>query len=344
MTMHTPLSHRRSALPRGGGDDVEISVVIPVHDELGNLRPLVAALDAALGPTGRSHEYVLVDDGSTDGSGELLDELARDRSEIVPIHLRRCFGQTAAIDAGIRASRGDVLVFLDADLQNDPADIPALLARLDEGYDVVHGWRQARQDRFWSRRLPSLVANRLVRLATGVRVRDLGCALRVMRRDLAEELPLEGDMHRFIAVLAQARGARACEEPVRHHPRRSGSSKYGLSRTVKVLTDLVVLAWYTRFSGLLVRTALGTGLLCLAAACLLAAVALGRALVDDGTGWRSLATMAAACGIAGVQLVGLGLVAVTGVSAWWNARGLRPWSERPAERAGGDHARRREAA
>jgi hypothetical protein len=151
-------------------EPASISVVIPIHDEVENLERLVAALDASVPPLGREYEYVLVDDGSTDGSTDLLDQLAAGRPDIVPVHLRRCFGQTAALDAGIRTSHGDVIVLLDADLQNDPADIPLMIARLDEGYDVVHGWRASRQDRFWSRRLPSVAANRLIRWVTGVKV------------------------------------------------------------------------------------------------------------------------------------------------------------------------------
>lgn len=307
---------------------VDVSVVIPIHDELENLGPLVEALDAALPAATTSREYVLVDDGSTDGSGAWLDRIAEVRDDIVVVHLRRCCGQTAAIEAGIDASGGDVLVFLDADLQNDPADIPLLLDRLDHGYDVVHGWRKMRQDRFWSRRLPSLVANWLIRRVTGVQVRDLGCAIRVIRRDLAEELPLEGEMHRFIAILADARGARWTEMPVRHHPRRQGRSKYGLSRTFKVVVDLVLLCWFTRLAMPMTRLLVGAGLVLFAAAPLSLTVAALLALAGRGMSWGTTLGTALACACGGIHFIGLGIVAATTVSTWWRSRNLRPWSVR----------------
>lgn len=317
----TRLSDMRRSLRIDGRP--EISVVVPIHDELANIEPLVAALDASLDGTGRSCEYVLVDDGSTDGSAALIDRVAAHHGHVVPVHLRRCFGQTAALAAGLEASRGDIIVFLDADLQNDPADIPSMLDRLDEGHDVVHGWRQSRQDVFWSRRLPSLVANWLIRRATGVKVRDLGCALRVMRREIAEELPLEGDMHRFIAVLADARGASACEQAVRHHPRQHGRSKYGLSRTLKVMVDLVVLLWVTRMAVPLVRLLVGAGLALLG--CGVLAVPVG--LLAGGS-WLATLGGAIACLAMGLQLVAVGLMAATASSSWWRSRQLRPWSVR----------------
>jgi len=332
------LEHRANGVPHlrtltpppHAQSPVDVSVVIPVHDEYESLVPLLAALDAHVPAPDRRHEYVLVDDGSGDGSGPLLDRLAADRDDLVVVHLRRSFGQTAAIEAGIQASTGDVLVFLDADLQNDPADIPALLERLDEGYDVVHGWRQTRQDVFWSRRLPSRIANALIRRVTGVRVRDLGCAIRAIRRELAEELPLEGEMHRFIAVLADARGGRWCEIPVRHHARAHGRSKYGLSRTFKVAIDLVMLCWFTRWALPMTRGLVGAGLVLTGLAPVIAALPIV-------TGWSAppstgLGVAAIAC-FGGLQLIGLGLVAGTAASNWWRARNLRPWSIRPATAA-----------
>lgn len=319
---------------------IDVSVVIPIHDERDNLEPLLEALDAHVPAADRHHEYVLVDDGSTDGSGALLDRLAARRHDLVVVHLRRCFGQTAALEAGIHASRGDVLVFMDADLQNDPADVPAMLARLHEGYDVVHGWRHARRDVFWSRRLPSLVANWLIRRLTGVNVRDLGCALRVMRRELAEELPLEGDMHRFIAVLADARGARWTEMPVRHRPRTRGASKYGLSRTLKVLVDLVVLGWFTRLGVPLTRLLVGAGLALVAVAAMLPAAAVIRAAAGAAVAWPAWAAATIAAAVGGINLVGLGIVAATSASTWWRGRDLRPWSVREATGAAEERMRR----
>ncbi|MDA1040816.1 MAG: glycosyltransferase family 2 protein [Planctomycetota bacterium] len=319
--------------------DIAVSVVVPIHNECGNIEPLLNALDAAMPLTGRSYEYVLVDDGSTDGSAALLDGLAERRDDLVVIHLRRCFGQTAALDAGIRNSRGEMLAFLDADLQNDPADIPLLLERLEQGYDVVHGWRKIRQDVFWSRRLPSLAANWLIRRLTGVKVKDLGCAIRVIRRDLAEELPLEGDMHRFIAVLADARGGRWSEIPVRHHPRRSGRSKYGLSRTFKVAVDLAVLCWFTRLAVPMTRLLIGAGLLLLVTAPLCVVVATMSALAGSSVSWWQVMTTATLTGFAGFSLVGVGIIAATTVSTWWRSRNLHPWSIRPLGRVSETHCR-----
>jgi glycosyltransferase involved in cell wall biosynthesis len=222
-----------------------LSVVIPVKDERDNLRPLHERLSRALGPLlgpgGSLHDYELlfVDDGSGDGSPAVLDELAAADPRVKVVALRRNFGQTPALQAGIDWSSGDVLVTMDGDLQNDPADIPLLLAKLGEGYDAVFGLRQKRQDRLLLRKVPSLLANWLIRRVTGVPIRDMGCTLRAMRRDLAESLPLYGEMHRFVPVLAQMHGARVAQVPVRHHPRVAGKTKYTLSRTVRVLLDLI---------------------------------------------------------------------------------------------------------
>ena len=319
---------------------VDVSVVIPIHDERDNLAPLLHALDTALPATGRTWEIVLVDDGSTDGSGEMLDHLAAHRQDLVVVHLRRCFGQTAALEAGIHASHGSVLVFLDADLQNDPEDIPLLVDRLDAGYDVVHGWRRMRQDRFWTRRLPSLLANWLIRRVTGVMVSDLGCAIRALRRDIAEELPLEGEMHRFIAVLADARGARWTEVPVRHHPRRQGQSKYGLSRTFKVAIDLVTLCWFTRLAMPMTRVLVGLGVVLMVSAPLPTAVAAIRSIAGQAASWPASLGLTAAAMVAGVNFIGLGIIASTSVSTWWRSRDMRPWSARSGGVAGDAHRRR----
>ncbi|HZT81256.1 MAG TPA: glycosyltransferase family 2 protein [Gemmataceae bacterium] len=220
---------------------MNLSVVIPIKDERDNLGPLHERLRQALDPLGLDYEAVFVDDGSTDGSFEVLRRLAAADPRVKVVRLRRNFGQTAALQAGIDWSRGEVLVTMDGDLQNDPADIPLLLARLDEGYDAVLGLRAKRQDHFLVRKLPSFAANWLIRKVTGVRIKDMGCTLRALRRDVAEALPLYGEMHRFVPVLAQQCGARLCQVPVRHHPRTAGKTKYGLTRTVRVLLDLITL-------------------------------------------------------------------------------------------------------
>ena len=217
---------------------MNLSVVIPIKDERDNLKPLHEQLRRSLDPLGVPYELVFVDDGSTDGSHAVLAELAAD-PRVKVVRLRRNFGQSAALKAGIDWSQGDVLVTMDGDLQNDPADIPELLAKLAQGYDAVLGLRANRQDNVLIRKLPSLLANWLIRRVTGVRIKDMGCTLRALRRDLADALPLYGEMHRFVPVLAQQYGARLAQVPVRHHPRTAGQTKYNLTRTFRVLLDLI---------------------------------------------------------------------------------------------------------
>jgi glycosyltransferase involved in cell wall biosynthesis len=231
-----------------------LSVVIPIKDERDNLRPLHERLRAALEPlrTGAApsladYEILFIDDGSNDGSFAVLEGLAAADPRVKVLKLRRNFGQTPALRAGIDWSSGDVLVTMDGDLQNDPADIPLLLDKLNEGYDAVFGLRKARQDKLFVRKLPSWLGNWLIRAVTGVRVKDMGCTLRAMRRDLAEALPLYGEMHRFIPVLAQMHGARVAQIEVRHHPRVAGQTKYNLTRTVRVILDLITVKFLHRY-------------------------------------------------------------------------------------------------
>ena len=223
-----------------------LSVVIPIKDERDNLRPLHERLRRALDPfldagaAGvRDYEVLFVDDGSVDGSFAVLEELAAADPRVKVIRLRRNFGQTPALQAGIDLSSGDVLVTMDGDLQNDPADIPRLLAKLHEGYDAVFGLRADRKDGYFVRKLPSNMANWLIRKVTGSPIQDMGCTLRAMRRDLAVSLSLYGEMHRFVPVLAAMHGARIAQINVTHHPRVAGKTKYNLSRTVRVLLDLI---------------------------------------------------------------------------------------------------------
>jgi glycosyltransferase involved in cell wall biosynthesis len=218
-------------------DAVKLSVVIPVYDEVDNLGPLDEALRDAL--RGLDYEVVLVDDGSTDGSLQRLEQLAQaDPQHVMVVELRRNFGQTAAIAAGIDHATGEVIVTLDADLQNDPADIPMLLDKIGEGNDVVSGWRVNRKDKLITRRLPSQAANWLISRVTGVPLHDYGCTLKAYRREVLQGFRLYGEMHRFIPAYAGSVGARIVEVPVRHHPRVAGKTKYGLERTIKVLLDL----------------------------------------------------------------------------------------------------------
>jgi glycosyltransferase involved in cell wall biosynthesis len=218
---------------------MDLSVVIPIKDEQDNLTRLHDRLTEALAPLPLSYEIVLVDDGSTDGSFTVLQRLTAADPRLKVVRLRRNFGQSAAMQAGMDHAAGDVIVTMDGDLQNDPADIPMLLARLNEGYDAVFGLREKRQDDFLIRKLPSWMGNWLIRKVTGVTIKDMGCTLRALRRDLAEQLHLYGEMHRFIPVLAQQTGANVIQVAVRHHPRTAGKTKYNLTRTVRVLLDLI---------------------------------------------------------------------------------------------------------
>ncbi|HYE65605.1 MAG TPA: glycosyltransferase family 2 protein, partial [Pyrinomonadaceae bacterium] len=208
---------------------------------------LHAKLDEALRALGRTAEIIYVDDGSTDGSLTALRELARLDKRVRVVALRRNYGQTAAMAAGIDAARGRVLIPMDADLQNDPADIIRLLDKLDEGYDVVSGWRKNRQDKLLSRRLPSMIANRLISWIGGVPLHDYGCSLKAYRSESLEDVRLYGEMHRFIPIYASWAGARVTEIPVEHHPRTMGKSKYGLSRTLKVVFDLITIKFMASY-------------------------------------------------------------------------------------------------
>ena len=231
----------------------DLSIVVPLYNEIDSLPPLRAALHSALKDLDLSYELVLVDDGSSDGTREMLVDYARRDSTIRAVLLSRNFGQTAAMAAGFDVCRGRDVVTMDGDLQNDPRDIPAMLERLREGYDVVCGWRRDRQDRQFTRKFPSRVANRLISSFTGVRIHDTGCTLKVYRSWVVRKLHLYSDMHRFIPALAAGAGARVAEMPVRHHARRYGRSKYGIGRILRVLTDLLVVRLLVRFAAHPVR-------------------------------------------------------------------------------------------
>jgi dolichol-phosphate mannosyltransferase len=235
---------------RASSDDgvrPEVSIFLPVFNEEPNLVPLHTKLDAALKALGRSAEIVYVDDGSTDGSLKVLRGIASVDPRVRVVALRRNYGQTAAMAAGIDAARGEVLIPMDADLQNDPADIVRLLQKLDEGYDVVSGWRKNRKDKMITRKVPSMLANRLISWIGGVPLHDYGCSLKAYRRESLQDVRLYGEMHRFIPIYASWDGARVTEIPVEHHARTMGKSKYGLSRTIKVVFDLITIKFMASY-------------------------------------------------------------------------------------------------
>ena len=299
----------------------EISVVVPLYNEAPNIAELHRELSQSLGALGRSYEILLVDDGSTDGTAEGLKAIEAADPRVRVLRLRRNFGQTAAFSAGFDHAQGDVVVTSDGDLQNDPADIPALVAKLEEGFDMVCGWRRSRQDPA-SKRVPSWFANRLISWATGVRLHDYGCSLKAMRADVAKGLRLYGEMHRFIPAVASWMGVSLVEVPVHHRPRTGGKSKYGLGRTVRVLLDLFTVkflgAYGTRpahLFGLMGLVFGGAGFL------ILAYLSYIRLFADTAIGGRPLLLLGALLFLTGVILVSFGLVAEILVRTYHESQG-----------------------
>jgi glycosyltransferase involved in cell wall biosynthesis len=241
---HAPV---RGVVEAEPDETIDVSVVVPMHDEQDNVEPLYRALRSSLDELGRRYEIVIVDDGSRDDTYARLSRLAAEDGRLKLVKLRRNYGQTAAMAAGFDHASGEVIVPMDGDLQNDPSDIRALLEKIDEGYDVVSGWRRDRQDEL-TRRLPSRIANWLIGRVTGVRLHDYGCTLKAYRADVVRETRLYGEMHRFLPALAYQAGARITEIPVKHHPRPSGKSSYGLGRTFKVLLDLLTVKFLSVWS------------------------------------------------------------------------------------------------
>lgn len=227
---------------------VDISIVLPILNEEKNLEELHSRLTESLAKLGREYEIIAVDDGSTDSSFEVLKQIHERDPRLKVIRFRRNFGQTAAISAGFHHARGDIIITMDSDLQNDPDDIPRLLDKMDEGYDVVSGWRADRKDKFISRRLPSILANKLIASMTGVKLHDFGCTLKAYRKEVTDNIDLYGEMHRFIPALAKWVGAEIAEMKVKHHPRKHGKSKYGISRTTRVILDLMTVKFLLTFS------------------------------------------------------------------------------------------------
>ncbi len=288
----------------------EISVFLPVYNEEENIEPLNEKLTQALDALGRPYEIIYVDDGSTDHSLTRLREIAERDERVRVIALRRNYGQTAAMSAGIDHARGEILIPMDADLQNDPADISRLLEKLDEGFDVVSGWRKDRKDRWLTRRLPSNIANRLISRISGVRLHDYGCSLKAYRRDVLSHVKLYGEMHRFIPIYAGWAGARVTEIPVNHHARNAGRSKYGLSRTIKVVFDLITIKFMSSYLTKPLYLFGMAGLTCLAVSLLSFFFALYYRFVRDvHLNRMPLATLAMIMFAMGIQFIFMGLLA-----------------------------------
>ncbi len=234
-------------LSNGETETLELSLFLPVLNEDENLRPMHKKISGALEILGKTAEVIYIDDGSDDNSLEVLKEIAAKDERVRVISLRRNYGQTAAMAAGIDAAKGEILIPMDADLQNDPNDIKKLLDKLEEGFDVVSGWRKDRQDKLFTRKIPSWIANKIVSKIGGVKLNDFGCSLKVYRKDVLQDVRLYGEMHRFIPIYASWAGARVTEIPVEHHPRTMGESKYGLSRTIKVIFDLITIKFLATY-------------------------------------------------------------------------------------------------
>ncbi|MHB0913142.1 MAG: glycosyltransferase family 2 protein [Armatimonadota bacterium] len=290
-------------------EQLDFSVIVPVYNEEQNLEPLYDSIKPVLDGMERTSEVIFIDDGSRDGTYEVLRALNARDSLCRVIRFRRNFGQTAAMAAGFANARGRVIVTMDGDMQNDPGDIPMILDKVDEGHDVVSGWRVHRKDKFITRRLPSICANWLISRITGVRLHDYGCTLKAYRREVAQNIGLYGEMHRFIPAIASWMGVSVTEVPVNHHPRRYGSSKYGISRTLRVILDLItvkfILSYFTKplqiFGSVgFVSTSLGLGLALY--------LSFTKIFLGQGIGSRPLLFLSILLIMAGIQFISMGLL------------------------------------
>lgn len=306
--MQVLFDHETTAVPAVVGP--EVSIVIPMYKEVESVAELVERVDQAMSASGRSFELIAVDDGSPDGTPALLRQLAVTRPWLRPVCLARNYGQSSALQAGFHRAQGRYVVTLDADLQNDPLDIPMLLDRLDQDpdVDVVSGWRQNRQDKALSRRLPSRLANRLIAWSSGLTLHDYGCALKVYRRGIVDRIRLYGELHRFLPLLAQEAGASIAEMPVRHHARARGQSKYGIGRTFRVILDLVMVLFFKRYRQRPLHAFGGLGLVLAAPGTAILVYLLVAKLAGDAIGQRPLLIAGVMLLLVGIQLVVAGLI------------------------------------
>ncbi|MEG3977476.1 glycosyltransferase family 2 protein [Microcoleus sp. herbarium8] len=321
--MDAALFLEKLAAQQAGAEVVlDVSVVVPVYNEVESLPHLIEAIASSIQPSGLSYQIICVDDGSKDGSAELLKQLAGSRDDLCAVLLRRNYGQTAAMSAGFDRATGRAIVTLDGDLQNDPADIPLLLEKLNEGYDLVSGWRKNRQDNTISRLIPSKIANWLIGRVTGVTLHDYGCSLKAYKSELVADLNLYGELHRFLPALAFIEGARIAEMPVRHHARRFGQSKYGIWRTFRVLMDLLTISFMKKF---LTRPMHVFGLLGLSSMTLGTVLGIYLTFVKFGLGQsignRPLLILAVVLLLTGVQLFCFGLLAEVMMRTYHESQG-----------------------
>jgi glycosyltransferase involved in cell wall biosynthesis len=313
---------------------LDLSVVVPLYNEEESLPHLVSQLISALRPAGETFELVLVDDGSSDRTAEVLAQVSSDVPEVVAVLLRKNYGQTAAMAAGFDVAGGEVIVSLDGDLQNDPADIPMLLAKLREGYDLVSGWRHQRQDAALQRKLPSRMANRLIGRVTGVRLHDYGCSLKAYRKEVLADMRLYGELHRFLPALAFIEGARITEVKVNHRARQFGSSKYGIDRTFRVLMDLLTVWFMKRFLTRPMYVFGFGGLLAIAASLIASTYLLAIKVMGGDIANRPLLTLAVVLGLAGIQLFCFGLLGELLIRTYHESQGRPIYRIRETLRGG----------
>ncbi len=287
---------------------MKASIILPVHNEEKNLAPLLAEIQSAM-PNTRDYEVIAIDDGSTDRSWQVLKDLRTQHPNLKLIHFRRNFGQSAAFDAGFRNAKGQYVVTMDSDRQNDPADLPKILKLLDDGYDFVSGWRKKRDDNVILRKIPSKIANWIIRRVTGTKLHDMGCSLKAFRREIIKELNLYGETHRFLAVYAEETGAKTTEFVVNHRARVEGTSKYGLGRTFKVILDLISVRFFQSFNTKPIYLFGGVGLGLIGFGMLLMTyVAYEKLFLSIWVHKNPLFMLNFFCFIMGVQSFGLGLI------------------------------------
>lgn len=314
---------------------MNVSIVIPIYNERENIPLLYDQLNSEASKWRRTYEILFVDDGSMDGSFAQLQKLAAADCRVKVIRFRRNFGQTAAMHAGMQWAQGDVIVTMDGDLQNDPSDIVMMLDKIDEGYDLVHGWRKNRQDPWLNRRLPSQIANRLISRVTGFPIHDLGCTLKAIRREIARDLELYGEMHRFIPILAHARGARCVEVVTRHHPRRHGVTKYGISRTVRVLLDLMTVKYILNYFASPMKLFGGVGIAFAALGLLACFGTLAmKAIADVDMTGNPLLLLTVFSMMASIQFFSLGLLGEVSARIYYGSQGKQHFAVREVLNAG----------
>ena len=303
-----------------------ISVVIPAYNEEENIPILYDKLKKVLGSLGEDYEIIFIDDGSTDRTPEILKDLAQKDKKIKVIRFRRNYGQTAAIYAGFEHANGEVIITMDADLQNDPEDIPKLLDKMREGYDIVSGWRKNRKDPFLSRKLPSKIANWIISKVTGVELHDYGCTLKAYRADIAKRYRLYGDMHRFLPALAKRFGAKITEMPVKHHPRLYGKSKYGIDRTIRVILDIFLVKFLNEYITRPLYVFGGIGFILFFSGTLFGLyLTILKLFFGQDIGQRPLLILSVLLILSGIQLISTGIIAELIIRTYYESKNERPY-------------------